>query len=752
MAETVNDITTHTYSFLKYIFIKEVKDDRNFELSSFLNKSFFIEVFLSLVERQVRDGVRSGSGNSSIKETTTTYRNLILKHKEKYCRYSGYVPPKLTHAKQNADYECTKINTAYINNIKAHFGDRLKQVVNIICGKQNKIRELEEKMKAARYTAEAIKGLIKNTVITPCANVKISVSKKQVPSDNFLGEKEKAFIRRILFSYPQDYTFMKDSIYYDVKVNPLNHYKAFIQLEEIIEELSYDKEKQTCKSFVVYPLRTSFIPAHVTMDTTIMNYHILGAKTYKEEKSSIWPKIMNMDYKALKKQKTDKSLCFHGMIQTDGVTVSVLKQNFETGRRQQSRNSKPADDDGFTYIESMTKEQLEQTKEKCVLVDPGRRDILYCMKESSTPKNRQCFRFTKNTRSKKSRRFRYLRNQLKPDSIKSAEYQLSKFRSNTLDPDKFIEYLEARRDVGTQLKVYYSNETYDETPDYYPEPLDFVVGRKGDIYYGRRLLFIKRVENARRGVADLHSYLRYLAMLMSSKHLVKRLTRQDTDNLSRIISDTTKCLDEDQLSPEEVNTKHREVKQQVHKIVSKLLLLPFRRMKFTSKIYYDNCDMTLAKDLKEKFGNDSILIIGDWSAPTQKFHEPTRNKGLLKFLRKSGFSIYLIDEYKTSTCCPFCFSSNLEKFKEVQNPRPYQREKHPLVKCHGLLRCKSESCLAIGKRRIMNRDTAAVLNFRLILNSLREEGSRPPRFCRSAPKRQRTDEGGSQRKSQRRKQ
>lgn len=104
-----------------------------------------------------------------------------MKHKEKYCRYSGYVPPKLTHAKQNADYECTKINTAFINNIKAHFGDRLKQVVNIICGKQNKIRELEEKMKAARYTAEAIKGLIKNTVITPCANVKIAVSKKQVP-------------------------------------------------------------------------------------------------------------------------------------------------------------------------------------------------------------------------------------------------------------------------------------------------------------------------------------------------------------------------------------------------------------------------------------------------------------------------------------------------------------------------------------------------------------------------------------------
>jgi hypothetical protein len=358
-----------------------------------------------------------------------------------------------------------------------------------------------------------------------------------------------------------------------------------------------------------------------------MNYHILGAKSFKEEKSNIWHKIMNMKYKALKKQKADNSLCFQGMMQTGGVTVTVLKQNFDTARRQQNKKSKSADDDeGYTYIESMTKEQLKQTQEKCALIDPGRRDILYCMKESSTIKNRQFFRFTKNTRSKKSRRFRYLRNQLKPDIIKSAECQLSKFPSNTLDSDKFIEYLEAKRDVGTQLKVYYSNETYDDTPDYYPDPLDFVVGRKSDVYYGKRLLFIKRVENALRGVADLHSYLRYLTIMMSSKHLVKRLTSQDTDNLSRIISDTTTCLDEEQSSSEEVNTKHREVKQQVHKIVSKLLLLPFRRMKFTSKIYYDNCDMTLAKDLKKKFGNDSILIIGDWSAPTQKFHEPTRNK------------------------------------------------------------------------------------------------------------------------------
>lgn len=76
-----------------------------------------MEVLLSLVKKQVRDGIKSGSGKSKLKETTTDCRRLIMKRYESYKEYAGYVPPKLTHAKQSADYECTKIATAYISTI-----------------------------------------------------------------------------------------------------------------------------------------------------------------------------------------------------------------------------------------------------------------------------------------------------------------------------------------------------------------------------------------------------------------------------------------------------------------------------------------------------------------------------------------------------------------------------------------------------------------------------------------------------------
>ncbi|KAI7862702.1 hypothetical protein BDF14DRAFT_1735561 [Spinellus fusiger] len=55
-------------------------------------------------------------------------------------------------------------------------------------------------------------------------------------------------------------------------------------------------------------------------------------------------------------------------------------------------------------------------------------------------------------------------------------------------------------------------------------------------------------------------------------------------------------------------------------------------------------------------------------------------------LKKKGSKVFLIDEFKTSSFCPACENDELEKFKKVQNPIPFRREKNPTVTSHGLLR------------------------------------------------------------------
>ncbi|KAG1466854.1 hypothetical protein G6F46_002871 [Rhizopus delemar] len=71
--------------------------------------------------------------------------------------------------------------------------------------------------------------------------------------------------------------------------------------------------------------------------------------------------------------------------------------------------------------------------------------------------------------------------------------------------------------------------------------------------------------------------------------------------------------------------------------------LPFRKMKLLSFINQQQADKRLVKKLKEKFGNNAILIFGNWSAGN--------------------------------------------------NPRLYQREKHSIADRHSLLRCKNQQCL-----------------------------------------------------------
>ncbi|KAI8056431.1 hypothetical protein BDF21DRAFT_497829 [Thamnidium elegans] len=82
-------------------------------------------------------------------------------------------------------------------------------------------------------------------------------------------------------------------------------------------------------------------------------------------------------------------------------------------------------------------------------------------------------------------------------------------------------------------------------------------------------------------------------------------------------------------------------------------------------------DNKLVHNLRGKFGQDAILVFGDWSAPNTKFHKPTRNKNLIAMLKKNGFTVYLVNEYKTSSFCPGCEHA-LEIFKTVPNPRPFK--------------------------------------------------------------------------------
>ncbi|KAI7871601.1 hypothetical protein BDF14DRAFT_1719035, partial [Spinellus fusiger] len=100
------------------------------------------------------------------------------------------------------------------------------------------------------------------------------------------------------------------------------------------------------------------------------------------------------------------------------------------------------------------KEKLAVSIGKCVLIDPGRHDILYCMHEDSTVENKRTYRYTCNQGAieTRSRNFRKLHDNLKPDAMKEAELFLSGHISSTVNCEKLVGYLEERVIVTSSIE------------------------------------------------------------------------------------------------------------------------------------------------------------------------------------------------------------------------------------------------------------------------------------------------------------
>ncbi|KAG1039418.1 hypothetical protein G6F43_012505 [Rhizopus delemar] len=515
-------------------------------------------------------------------------------------------------------------------------------------------------MQANKSSSKAIKEAIRKKIYRPCNQVKLAIAKKEMPEVGLLDDQSRTQLNDFLSSYPEDYTFQKNSIYYDVMASPKNHFKAFFRLAEL-------SEAEQTKQFACFPLQSK-----------------TGSKF------ETWGAVVDLNKKAFEHQGFQKSLRFQGTLETDGIGVSIIKQNTDTSRKSSKPNTeKKIDGNQTEHIEGLGQADLKSTEGNCVLIDPGRRDLMY------------------------------------------SEEGLSRCESNSVNLKKFVHYIKTRASVKTTLYEYYGNETTKSKETYFPESeFDFRVDQKCNLYYGNLFIakirgFFPQLENySTDSSVKSQLYATYLQIMLQQKHISERLDDSEKSKVLELAKEMYR-------RPQQNNYK-----KTISTALEKLQLLPFRKLKFSNKLFFDQNDQKLVRSLRAKFGQDAVLVFGDWSAPNVKYQEPTRSKGLIRMLKKNGFVVYLINEYKTSSHCPTC-ENELEKFKTVPNPRPYQRKKKPEVLCNDLLRCKSLSCLkqqTTGiKRKLWNRDQAAVLNFLKILNSLRKTGERPSLFTRKYP-------------------
>ena len=151
----------------------------------------------------------------------------------------------------------------------------------------------------------------------------------------------------------------------------------------------------------------------------------------------------------------------------------------------------------------------------------------------------------------------------------------------------------------------------------------------------------------------------------------------------------------------------------------------FRKLKFGSYIRRQITEDRLLKRFKKLFGSgkETIIAIGDFEQRQhRKFKEPVKGKGFRTLFRKAGYSVYLVDEFRTSCRCSACEEhGECKTFRTCENPRPYRSGR---ILRHGLIKCKTCS-------RLWNRDTNAASNiWKVAMCAIR--GEERPKYLQRA--------------------
>ncbi|KAJ2123814.1 hypothetical protein IW147_002243 [Coemansia sp. RSA 720] len=730
----VNYLTSHAYAFARFILLHEVDIEDSIIFQQF-GTSFFYDVFLSCAERE---NEQEAGVEAQVR------RAVILSYRNEYKRLSGLMLRKYEPLSQVASYVSKTMLTDYKNNVMLRFGETWRRAINLKLDSKNKMVKFVERLKSKGRSEEEIREQCQAQIWSPARHAKqvlclrwpvattaeeqtiidfvTLVLKPATDKQPVMSPNEPAMLPDEPAVLPDEPAVLPDepavlpdepatsskepatspkepaapARYWEqvvdlkmksFKDHPQHVFTGFIMTDGIsISVIRKNKEKLAAK--VVNQKRKREEQAQQEQPAAQRAW--LAAQPMVQpmvqllvqQEQQPWIQVVQQAQEAWQARQAQLSTeqawqeclfaeqAWHVLLSAQPVQSAQLLVK----KAKQRRPAQPRQQADCAYIDDLPQATLQSTAGRCVLVDPGRRDLLFMMHEDSSIKEKRVYRYTRNQQRKETRltKFKQILEKVKPADVAEAERSLGAGSCVKPDLELYKLYLVARAQVADTLTHFY-NKTYTVHP--------------------------------------------------TSSHQIHMFKTSEPQSFP------------------------------LH-----------RKLRLSAYVNRKQADQRLIKKLQEEFEPNAVIVIGDWSAPMTRYHEPIRGKSWRTLLKRGGFDVYLIKEYLTSKTCPNC-NGRLSNTRDVPNPRPWMRTKRLIVKCHGLLSCQSEKCLeSIGKskgkskgeskgesegesegekenekesekkdkvkQRWWNRDLAAVLNFRHILFSLRETGIAPARFQR----------------------
>jgi hypothetical protein len=360
-----------------------------------------------------------------------------------------------THMNTILDYLTIDILTMYENNIKFHYIEYVERYVNVLWKKKLivcKIRKLNITQKEKEQRVSNLCSQLRK-IKTDLLNVENKNYKSHSIYHTWINEQKK-------FITPNKEEYKKNNIVYDLMCSPMDYFPCMIFMMKQIE-----KEEQTI--YNVFPMRSEVIPKHIRLDTTTLVHLLMTKKqgnksdfltkgNLKRKEDKIWEFFFRTEQKMFHKKYYE----FHHMIETDGVSCSLLLLRKDLIGKKLPMMKKGLSTE--TYIDELTDYTQSQNR-KIVAIDPGLCDLIYCVDADNKQANK--FRYSQDQRRKETKKKKYSKIllELKKEKINGKtiiewETELSKLNRKSLNISKFKEYIQKKSEINNTLYNFY--ETY----------------------------------------------------------------------------------------------------------------------------------------------------------------------------------------------------------------------------------------------------------------------------------------------------
>jgi hypothetical protein len=360
-----------------------------------------------------------------------------------------------THMNTILDYLTIDILTMYENNIKFHYVEYVERYVNVVWKKKfivSKIRKLNITQKEKEQRVSVLCSQLRK-IKTDLLNIESTNYKSHSMYHTWINRQKQMIT-------PNKTTYKKNNIVYDLMCSPMDYFPCMINMMKQVE-----KEEQTISN--VFPMRNEVIPKHIRLDTTTLVHLLMTKKqgnksdyltkgNLKRKEDKIWEFFFRTERKMFHKKYYE----FHHMIETDGVSCSLLLLRKDLIGKKLPMMKKGLSTE--TYIDELTDYTKLQNK-KIVAIDPGKCDLIYCVDNDKKEANK--FRYSQDQRRKETKKKKYSKIQLelKKEKINGKtiiewETELSKLNRKSLNIQKFKEYIQKKSEINNVLYKFY--ETY----------------------------------------------------------------------------------------------------------------------------------------------------------------------------------------------------------------------------------------------------------------------------------------------------